>query len=213
MIRRLWVVAWVLSLVCLLVVAGAQARTAPAPTSPNPDVAPQAGTPSTAPAAQPAKQPAASLNTGEIVTRANKSVGVDIAKSITGWQQELSRLESDLQKPRLSYSELNDLRDKLQRVRSEIASFGKHLEPALAAAKEQLDLLGPAPAAGQPPEPDDVARNRADRTYYHGVLSGGQKEIELRQSAHRQAHRYHPRDPSKEFRDAPVAAAPWHLLV
>ena len=178
MIRRLWVVAWVLSLVSLLVVAGAQARTAPAPTSPNPDVAPQAGSPSTAPAAQPAKQPAASLNTAEIVTRANKSVGVDIAKSITGWQQELSRLESDLQKPRLSYSELNDLRDKLQRVRGEIASFGKHLEPALAAAKDQLDLLGPAPAAGQPPEPDDVARSRADRTYYHGVLSGGQKEID-----------------------------------
>jgi small-conductance mechanosensitive channel len=128
--------------------------------------------------AQPAKQPAASLNTAEIVARANKNVGVDIEKSINGWEQELSHLESDLKKPRLSYSELNDLRDKLQRVRSEIGGFGKQLEPVLAAAKDQLGLLGPAPAAGQPPEPDDVARSRADRTYYHGVLTGGQKEID-----------------------------------
>ena len=178
MIRRLWVVAWALSLFSMLVVAGAQAQTAQAPTSPKPDVAQRANSPSDAPAtAQPAKQPAASLNTAEIVTRANKNVGVDIEKSINGWEQELSRLESDLKKPRLSYSELNDLRDKLQRVRSEIGSFGKQLEPVLAAAKDQLGLLGPAPAAGQPPEPDDVARSRADRTYYHGVLTGGQKEI------------------------------------
>lgn len=179
MIRRLWVVAWALSLFSMLVVAGAQAQTAQAPTSPKPDVTQRADSPSDAPAtAQPAKQPAASLNTAEIVTRANKNVGVDIEKSINGWEQELSRLESDLKKPRLSYSELNDLRDKLQHVRSEIGSFGKQLEPVLAAAKDQLGLLGPAPAAGQPPEPDDVARSRADRTYYHGVLTGGQKEID-----------------------------------
>lgn len=179
MIRRLWVVAWALSLFSMLVVAGAQAQTAQAPTSPKPDVAQRADSPSDAPAtAQPAKQPAASLNTAEIVARANKNVGVDIEKSINGWEQELSRLEGDLKKPRLSYSELNDLRDKLQRVRSEIGSFDKQLEPVLAAAKDQLGLLGPAPAAGQPPEPDDVARSRADRTYYHGVLTGGQKEID-----------------------------------
>ena len=178
MIRRLWFVACALSLSSLLVVAGAQAQTAQAPTSPNPDVAPQAGSPSGAQAtAQPAKPPAAPINTAEIVARANKSVGVDIEKRITGWQQELSRLESDLQKERLRYSELNDFRDKLQRVRGEIGSFLTHLEPALAAAKDQLGLLGPAPAAGQPPEPDDVARIRADRTYYLGVLTGGQKEI------------------------------------
>jgi len=93
MIRRLWFVAWALSLFSLLVVAGAQAQTAPAPTSPNPDVAPQAGSPSGVQAtAQPAKPPATPINTAEIVARANKSVGVDIEKTITGWQQELSRL-------------------------------------------------------------------------------------------------------------------------
>jgi len=179
MIRRLWSVAWALSLFSLLVAAGAQAQTAQAPTSPNPDVAPQAGSPSGAQAtAQPAKPPASPINTAEIVARANNSVGVDIENSIKGWQQELSRLESDLQKEGLRYSELNDFRDKLQGIRGEIGSFRTHLEPALATAKDQVGLLGPAPAAGQPPEPDDVARIRADRTYYLGVLAGGQKEID-----------------------------------
>ena len=69
MIRRLWFVAWALSLFSLLVVAGAQAQTAQAPTSPNPDVTPQAGSPSGAQAtAQPAKPPAAPINTAEIVS-------------------------------------------------------------------------------------------------------------------------------------------------
>ena len=79
MTDRLCSVAWALSLACLLVVAGAQAQTVQAPTSPSPDAAPQAAPPSTAPAtAQPAKPPAAQINTTEIVARANKSVGVDI---------------------------------------------------------------------------------------------------------------------------------------
>src|SRR5262249_25092768 len=49
--------------------------------------------------------------------------------------------------------------------------------PALAAAKDQLGLLEAAPAAGQPPEPDDVAQTRAERTYYLGALNAGQTAI------------------------------------
>jgi small-conductance mechanosensitive channel len=179
MIDRLCSVVWALSVSSLLVVAGAQAQTAQSPTSPSPDAAPQAASPSAAQATtQPAKPAAPQINTAEIVARANTSVGVDIQKRITGWQQELSRLEGDVQKPHLRYSELNDLRDELQRVRGEIESFRSHLEPALAAAKDQLNLLGPAPAAGQPPEPDDVAKSRAERNYYLGVLTAGQAEID-----------------------------------
>ena len=107
MIDRLCSAAWALSLASLLVVAGAQAQTPQLATSPSPNAAPQAGSPPTAPAAaQPAKPPAAQINTAEIVARANKSVGVDIQNKIAGWQQQLSRLESDLQKPGLRYSEL-----------------------------------------------------------------------------------------------------------
>jgi Small-conductance mechanosensitive channel len=153
-----------------------QAQTAQSPTSSPADTA---GSKSPAQATgQPDKPSGPQINTAEIVARANKTVGVDIQKRITAWQQGFSRLESDLQKPRLRYSELNDFRDELQRVRGEIDSFRTHLEPALAAAKDQLGLLGPAPAAGQPPEPEDVAQSRAERNYYLGLLSAGQAAID-----------------------------------
>ena len=172
MIDRLCAIAWALTLISLLAVAGAQAQTAQSPTSSPADTA---GSKSPAQATgQPDKPSGPQINTAEIVARANKTVGVDIQKRITAWQQGLSRLESDLQKPRLRYSELNDFRDELQRVRGEIDGFRTHLEPALTAAKDQLGLLGPAPAAGQPPEPEDVAQSRAERNYYLGLLSAGQ---------------------------------------
>ena len=176
MIDRLCAIARALTLISLLAVAGAQAQTAQSPISSPADTA---GSKSPAQATgQPDKPSGPQINTAEIVARANKTVGVDIQKRIAAWQQGLSRLESDLQKPRLRYSELNDFRDELQRVRGEIDSFRTHLEPALAAAKDQLGLLGPAPATGQPPEPEDVAQNRAERNYYLGLLSAGQAAIE-----------------------------------
>src|SRR5262245_48573699 len=176
MIHRLCAVARVLSLFSVLVTAGAQAQTTQS--SPNPDATPQAGSPSPVQTtAQPAK-PAPQINTAEIVARANKSAGADIQKTIAGWHQQLSRLESDLQKPRLRYSELNDFRDEVQGVRGEIEDFRSHLDPALAAAKDQLNLLGAAPAAGQPPEPDDAAQSRAERNYYLGVLTAAQAAID-----------------------------------
>ena len=91
--------------------------------------------------------------------------------------KRFQHLESDLKRPNLHYSELNDLRDELQRIRGDVHNFRNHLEPALAAAKSELSLLGPAPAAGQPPEPDDIARSRADRNYYLGMLSAAKTAI------------------------------------
>ena len=121
MIDRLCAIARALTLISLLAVAGAQAQTAQSPTSSPADTA---GSKSPAQATgQPDKPAGPQINTTEIVARANKTVGVDIQKRITAWQQGLSRLESDLQKPRLRYSELNDFRDELQRVRGEIDSF------------------------------------------------------------------------------------------
>ncbi len=104
-------------------------------------------------------------------------MGVDIQAAITGWQRQLERLESDLKKPRLRYSELNDLRDELLKVRAGIQDFWNRLEPPLGAAKAQVDLLGPAPAAGQPPEPEHVARSRAELNYHFGLLSAGQAAV------------------------------------
>src|SRR2546430_5469085 len=177
MIDRFRDVARALVAVLLLGVAGAAAQTAQSPTSQNPGAVSQAGSPTAQAPAQPASTAGPQIDIAEITARANRDVGVNIETTINGWQHELDRLESALQKPRLRYSELNDLRDELQRVRAGIEDFWKHLEPPLAAAKDQVALLGPAPAAGQPPEPEQAALNRAELNYHFGLLSAGQAAV------------------------------------
>ena len=176
MIDRFRDIARALVAVLLLGMAGAAAQTAHSPTSPNPAAASQSGSVPTAPV-QPAAQAAPKINIAEITARANRDVGVNIETAIKGWQTELDRVESALQKPRLRYSELNDLRDELQRLRAGTEDFSKRLEPPLAAAKDRVALLGPAPAAGQPPEPEQAALNRAELNYLFGLLSAGQAAV------------------------------------
>src|SRR5258706_11872504 len=177
MIDRFRDVARALVAVLLLGVAGAAAQTAQSPTSQNPGAVSQAGSPTAQAPAQPAGPAGPQINIAEITARANRDVGVNIETAINGWQHELDRLESALQKPRLRYSELNDLRDELQRVRAGIEDFWNRLEPGLAAAKDQVALLGPAPAAGQPPEPEQAALNRAELNYHFGLPSAGQRAV------------------------------------
>jgi potassium-dependent mechanosensitive channel len=129
-------------------------------------------------AAQPAGAPARpQVDTTEIIRRANKEVGVDIQATMTAWQRELDRIEGELHQPRLRYSELNSLRDALERQRADVANFANRLEPRLAAAKAQVELLGAAPRDVQPPEPEQIARNRAELNYYLGLLSAGQAAV------------------------------------
>ena len=185
MIDRLRGIARVLVAVLLLGVAGAAAQTGQPPASPspgsaspgsaNPGSAPQAGSPSTAQA--PAQPAGPQINIAEITARADAEVGGSIQTTIAGWEREFDRLESELKKPRLRYSELNGLRDELQRVRAGMEDFWNRLEPPLGALKARVDLLGPAPAAGQPPEPEHVARNRAELNYHFGLLSAGEAAI------------------------------------
>ncbi len=165
--------------VLLLGMAGARAQ-AEQPLAPTTNSSPSGANVAApgAPAAAPSSaQPAPQIDTAEIIRRANKDVGVDIEATIAGWQPELDRLEGELRGPRLRYSQLNSLRDDLQRVRSEVEHLGNRLQPRLEAAKAQIDLLGPAPAAGQPSEPDQVARNRAELNYHLGLLSAGRAAV------------------------------------
>jgi potassium-dependent mechanosensitive channel len=133
-------------------------------------------------AAQPAAAPARpQIDTAEIIKRANQEVGVDIQAAMARWQHELDRIEGELRQPRLRYAELNSLRDALQRQRTDIEDFSSRLRPALAAAKGQAELLGAAPSDAQPPEPEQIARNRAELNYYLGLLSAGEAAVNAAQ--------------------------------
>jgi potassium-dependent mechanosensitive channel len=157
-----------LSMGCAVVEAGQPALA-------NPASAPIASPPSSsAPNAQaPAPAVSPQIDTAEITRRAYQELGVNIDATIAGWQRELDRVESDLGRPRLRYTELNKLRDELQRTRSGVEDFRSHLRPHLEAVKAQADLLGPAPAATQPQEPNPIALRRAEINYHLGLLSAG----------------------------------------
>ena len=117
------------------------------------------------------------INTAEIVKRVNKELGINLEATTAGWQHGLDRLESDLGRPRLRYSDLNRFRDELQRIRSETNDAWKKIQPALDADRAQMKLLGPAPAAGQPQEPEQAALGRAELNYHFGFLSAGQATV------------------------------------
>ena len=57
------------------------------------------------------------------------------------------------------------MRDALEHQRADVEDFSNRLSPQLAAAKAQVELLGPAPPDAQPPEPEQVAHNRAELNY------------------------------------------------
>ncbi len=137
-----------------------------------------AAAPAAAAAAAKAGAPADSrIDSTAIVSRVKQELGIDLPATTAAWQHELDRLEADLGRPRLRYAELNQFRDELQRLRSQVEDLSGRLQPRLEADKAQINLLGPAPAAGQPAEPDDAARGRAELNYHFGLLSAGQTTV------------------------------------
>ena len=117
------------------------------------------------------------INTAEIVKRVNQELGINLEATTAGWQRGLDRLESDLARPRQRYSDLNRFRDELQRIRSEIDDASNKIQPRLDADRAQMKLLGPAPAAGPPQEPEQAALGRAELNYHFGLLSAGQVAV------------------------------------
>jgi potassium efflux system protein len=64
-------------------------------------------------------------NTVEIAQRMNQELGINLESTTAGWKRELDRLEGDLARPRLRYSDLNRFRDELLRVRSAVQEVPK----------------------------------------------------------------------------------------
>ena len=117
------------------------------------------------------------INTTEIANRLDLELGINLQATTTGWQRELDQIQTELGRPRLRYSELNEFRDRLQQVRSQVDDTWGRLQPRLKADKAQVNLLGPAPAADQPPEPEQTALARAESNYHLSLLSGGKAAV------------------------------------
>jgi potassium-dependent mechanosensitive channel len=125
----------------------------------------------------PAKTSEPQVDTARIAQRLNRELGFELEATTSGWQRALDRLDNELARPRLRYTELNRLRDELQQLRSDIATAWSKIQPRLDADREQIKLLGPAPAAGQPPEPDQAALGRAELNYHFGLLTAAETAV------------------------------------
>src|SRR5262249_10154622 len=142
----------------------------------------------TQPSAQPAAPAKAAPNSqtapadpqidkSQIAQRLNRELDFNLEATTGGWQQALDRVDGELARPRLRYTELNRLGDELLRIRAEVADSWRKIEPRLDADRDQIKLLGAPPAAGQPPEPEQAAHNRAEMNYHLGLLSAGEAAV------------------------------------
>jgi potassium-dependent mechanosensitive channel len=165
------------ALAATLLAGGVCAQTASTPL--NGKVSPQANTATHASDSNTSAQSAdPQINTAEIASRLDQELGINLQATTSGWQRELDQIQTELGRPRLRYSELNAFRDRLQQVRSQVDNTWDRLQPRLKADKAQVNLLGPAPAAGQPPEPEQAALARAESNYHLSLLSGGKAAVD-----------------------------------
>jgi small-conductance mechanosensitive channel len=121
--------------------------------------------------------PDSRIDAAQVTKRVNEELGTDLQAATADWQRQLDQLEKELSRPHLRYSELNEFRDRLKSLRSAVADLWNKLQPRLQADKAQTDLFGPAPAAGQPAEPEQTALARAELNYHSSLLSGGQTTV------------------------------------
>jgi potassium-dependent mechanosensitive channel len=94
-------------------------------------------------------------------------------------KRRLDRITLDSHGDRLSEDELAAQRRELQRVRDEVRAEIERLEPRLAEAETRLSQLGPAPAAGEPPEDATIAADRARLTRLRNNLDTALKQGRL----------------------------------
>jgi len=121
---------------------------AQAPASQAPSLQPSAPPPAAAPDA-----PAANVSAETKAARAK----------LDGFKADLDQKELALQGRVLSDAELQNLRQQIEPIIADIRTVIDEQTPKLEASRQRLSQLGPKPAAGQPEESADVARDRADR--------------------------------------------------
>ena len=179
--------ALVPTFICLLISVTVAAALAPRAfgqtATSNPPTGAVAAHTGNAPGQKTPAAPEASVNSEAITQHLNQELGFDLNARTADWRQHLNHLESDLKRPHLRYSELNAYRDELQRVRGEARELVGRLPTALDATKAQLNLLGPVPGAGQPPDSEQIAHRRAVLDYRLGLLSAAEasaKSADLR---------------------------------
>lgn len=182
--------SWMILTCSLLIVAGspspALAQTAETPAAAQkqdakPAPATQA-TPSPPPAAQPATPaPAAEAPAppAPAPQPAPAQLPEDLQRPIAELQATIESLEARAAREDLRDQDLISLRTDADTANAEAQRIAGNIRPKLTQVQSQIDKLGPPPEAGQPPESQDVAAERARLSGLKTSLDGGIKTMDL----------------------------------
>ena len=91
----------------------------------------------------------------------------------------LDQIETTLKRERLSTAELIELGRLAAPIRDQLSDTIAKLEPQLAQVQTRLNQLGPAPAAGAPPEQEALAAERSQLTVQVSTLDAALKQARL----------------------------------
>lgn len=121
------------------------------------------------PPAQTAKEPAKPVPaTPPNFTIVDRATGSETAPKLESWSKQLDEIEESFNAEIISYGSLDNGRDQLQALRTDVDKFLEVLKPKIEEAKAQVDTLGPVPEAG---DPEAVASQRAELQQVFGSLT------------------------------------------
>jgi potassium-dependent mechanosensitive channel len=137
----------------------------------------QPSPPAPAPAAEEGQPPPARANGAKPVPATE--VPPDIAEQIGRITASIDSAEKSLERIRDSDVELAKVRGEIDQLLADTAKIAEQVRPLLAAARRQVESLGPVPAKDAPPEAPAIAAERERLGTIVSNLDGALKTIDL----------------------------------
>jgi small-conductance mechanosensitive channel len=106
---------------------------------------------------------------------AAQQLSAEFSASIGEWTKSIENVEQGLGREPIRNSDLDRFRDQLEGVKRSIEAFTGQVRPRLNDSNAQVEKLGPAPKADQPPEAEAVAKTRAELTAQRDALDSAIK--------------------------------------
>lgn len=103
----------------------------------------------------------------------------ELQRPISSLQDRIKSLEDRIGAEHLSDDQLSGLRSDVDNASREAARIADSIRPKLAEVQSQIDKLGKPPEAGQPPEAQEVATERARLDALKSSFDGGIKTTDV----------------------------------
>ena len=110
---------------------------------------------------------------------AQQAVASSFEERLEAWRRSLEAAEGAVALPELSETQAKEIRAELARLRAAAQAAVTEAETQLAPVRARLAALGPPPAEGEPPEAEEIARQRDSINRQIAVLDAHVKQSEV----------------------------------